>query len=106
MIEPNSIPERKLAPYNPIKSSFFDEFPDDRKEYEFEPEKLWISFNDFQKIEKEFPFFSKNPLIEGLLFKKSNETTWFHNKYFTLYQDRLVNFEIPLDNLVFCNRKI
>ena len=78
----------------PVKSSFFDEFLDDRKEYEFDAEKFWIPFSEFQALEKEFPYFSKNPLIEGILFKKSKKTAWFRNKFYILYQDRLVYYKV------------
>lgn len=79
---------------NPIKSSFFDEFPDDRKEYEFESKKFWITSQEFDKIESEFPYFSKNPLVEGILFKKSKKTAWFRNRFFILYSDRLAYFKV------------
>ena len=81
-------------PYEPIKSSFFDEFPDDRKEYEFDPGKLWMSWAEFQETEKQFPYFSKNPIEEGLLFKKSSKSAWFRNKFYILYQDRLLYYKV------------
>lgn len=78
----------------PINSSFFDEFPDDRKEYEFDIDKFWLSYSEYQKIEENFPYFSRNPLIEGILFKKSKKTAWFRNRFFILYQDRLVYYKV------------
>ena len=79
---------------NVIKSSFFDEFPDDRKEYEFDYDKFWLSYAEFHEMEIQFPHFSKNPMIEGILFKKSKKTAWFRNKFYILYLDRLVLYKV------------
>jgi len=96
-----SVSNNKMKPVinkisnEPIKPSFFDEFPDDRKEYEIDSQNLWISWVAYQEIEREFPYFSKNPIEEGLLFKKSNKSAWFRNKFYMLYQDRLLYYKVP-----------
>lgn len=79
---------------SPVKSSFFDEFPDARKEYAVSVDKLWLPWEKFQEIEKGFPYFSRNPIVEGLLFKKSKKTAWFRNKFYMLYQDRLLYYKV------------
>ena len=76
-----------------IRSSFFDEFEDSHKDFEIDCNRLWIKEEEFQKITQTFQYFSDEILIEGLLFKKSSKTEWFRNRYFVLYEDRLVCYK-------------
>lgn len=86
----------KITPFiqKTIKPSFFDEFEDPRKDYEIDFNKLWISLDEFDKLELNFQFFSSELLIEGILFKKSSKSDWFRNRYYELYQDRLICYKV------------
>ena len=58
--------------------------------------KLWISFEEFEKLREFFPFFSSKPLISGLLFSKSKKphSKWFKAKLYSLYQDHLILYAV------------
>lgn len=75
------------------KSSFFDEFEDSHKDFEINCNSLWMSEEEFKQLSENFKYFSEIVLIEGLLFKKSAKSDWFRNRYFVLYEDRLVCYK-------------
>lgn len=79
-----------------VNKSFFDEFADPRKDYEFDFDKMWITEREYENITNVYPYFSSEILIEGILFKKSNKSDWFRNRYYELHQDRLVCFKVFL----------
>jgi calcium-dependent protein kinase len=76
-----------------VRSSFFDEFEDIHKDFEIDCNRLWIKEAEFDKLKQVFQYFSDELLIEGILFKKSGKSEWFRNRYFALYEDRLVCYK-------------
>lgn len=76
-----------------VRSSFFDEFEDVHKDFEIDVNRLWINQDEFEKLKQNFQYFSDEILIEGMLFKKSSKSDWFRNRYFVLYEDRLVCYK-------------
>ena len=85
----------KITPliHKTVRASFFDEFDDPHKDFEIDCNRLWIKEEEFLKLRQTFTYFSDEILIEGILFKKSNKSDWFRNRYFVLYEDRLVCYK-------------
>jgi hypothetical protein len=79
-----------------ITKSFFDEFEDARKDYEFDFNRMWITEREFENLNNVYPYFSSEILIEGILFKKSNKSEWFRNRYYQLHHDRLICYKVFL----------
>ena len=56
---------------------------------------LWMSNSDFIHLQDSYPYFSDKLLISGILFSKSKKPNhWFKAKFYCLYKDRLVLYNV------------
>ena len=63
----------------------------------FDHSRFWISASEFEILNDDYPFFSQNLLISGMLFcksKKSHKNKWFRAKFFGLFKDYLVLYSV------------
>ena len=66
-------------------------------DFVFDPFRFWISASEFEILNEDYPFFSQNLLISGMLFcksKKSHKNKWFRAKFFGLFKDYLVLYSV------------
>ena len=80
-----------------IHKSLLYQTSDLTNDYSLDLANLWIPYSKFLVLQHEFPYFSSQPLISGILFSKSKKTKsskWFRAKFYSLYKDHMVLYSV------------